>query len=25
VTMPPWPGEDEAIDVAGPWAPQLTT
>ena len=25
VTMPPWPGEDEAIDVGGPWAPQLTT
>jgi mannose-6-phosphate isomerase-like protein (cupin superfamily) len=25
VTMPPWPGEDEAMDVAGPWAPQLTT
>ena len=24
VTMPPWPGEDEAMDVAGPWAPQLT-
>jgi mannose-6-phosphate isomerase-like protein (cupin superfamily) len=24
VTMPPWPSEDEAMDVAGPWAPQLT-
>jgi mannose-6-phosphate isomerase-like protein (cupin superfamily) len=24
VTMPPWCGEDEAMDVAGPWAPQLT-
>src|SRR5215218_10347004 len=21
VTMPPWPREDEAMDVAGPWAP----
>ena len=21
VTMPPWPGEDEAIHVAGPWVP----
>ena len=21
VTMPPWPGEDEAIFVAGPWTP----
>jgi mannose-6-phosphate isomerase-like protein (cupin superfamily) len=21
VTMPPWPGEDEAIVVAGPWTP----
>ena len=21
VTMPPWPGEDEAVHVAGPWAP----
>lgn len=20
VTMPPWPGDDEAIPVAGPWA-----
>lgn len=20
VTMPPWPGQDEAIPVAGPWA-----
>jgi mannose-6-phosphate isomerase-like protein (cupin superfamily) len=25
LTMPPWPGEDEAMDVAGPWVPQLTT
>jgi len=24
VTMPPWPGEDEAMEVAGAWAPQLT-
>lgn len=23
VTMPPWPGEDEAIGVAGPWQPTL--
>ena len=21
VTMPPWPGEDEAVIVAGPWPP----
>jgi len=21
ITMPPWPGEDEAIAVAGPWEP----
>ncbi len=21
VTMPPWPGADEAVLVAGPWAP----
>jgi mannose-6-phosphate isomerase-like protein (cupin superfamily) len=21
VTMPPWPGDDEAVAVAGPWAP----
>ncbi len=21
VTMPPWPGEDEAVAVAGPWTP----
>jgi mannose-6-phosphate isomerase-like protein (cupin superfamily) len=21
VTMPPWPGEDEAIPLTGPWAP----
>ena len=21
VTMPPWPGEDEAVAVAGPWEP----
>jgi mannose-6-phosphate isomerase-like protein (cupin superfamily) len=25
VTMPPWPGGAEAMDVAGSWAPQLTT
>jgi mannose-6-phosphate isomerase-like protein (cupin superfamily) len=24
VTMPPWPGEDEAMEVAGPWPPRLT-
>ena len=24
VTMPPWPGEGEAMEVAGAWAPQLT-
>jgi len=23
VTMPPWPGEGEAIDVDGPWTPNL--
>jgi mannose-6-phosphate isomerase-like protein (cupin superfamily) len=23
VTMPPWPGEDEAFDVDGPWKPYL--
>ena len=22
ITMPPWPGEDEAILVAGPWRPR---
>ena len=22
ITMPPWPGEDEAILVAGPWQPR---
>ena len=22
-TMPPWPGADEAIPVAGPWAPTV--
>jgi mannose-6-phosphate isomerase-like protein (cupin superfamily) len=22
VTMPPWPGEDEAVVVPGPWAPR---
>ena len=21
VTMPPWPGDDEAVPVAGPWIP----
>lgn len=21
ITMPPWPGADEAVPVAGPWAP----
>ncbi len=24
VTMPPWPGMDEAYSVTGAWAPQLT-
>lgn len=24
VTMPPWPGENEAVEVAGPWAPSGT-
>ena len=23
VTMPPWPGENEAIMVAGPWTPTM--
>ena len=23
VTMPPWPGDDEATAVAGPWAPTV--
>jgi hypothetical protein len=23
VTMPPWPGEGEAYEVAGPWEPRL--
>lgn len=23
VTMPPWPGPDEAVPVEGPWAPTL--
>ena len=23
VTMPPWPGEGEAYDVTGPWAPTV--
>jgi mannose-6-phosphate isomerase-like protein (cupin superfamily) len=23
VTMPPWPGEEEAAAVEGPWAPRL--
>jgi len=23
VTMPPWPGEDEWIDVDGPWTPNV--
>ena len=25
VTMPPWPGEHEAYEVAGKWAPNLET
>jgi mannose-6-phosphate isomerase-like protein (cupin superfamily) len=24
ITMPPWPGADEAIVVAGPWIPTLS-
>ncbi|MFC3682394.1 cupin domain-containing protein [Hydrogenophaga luteola] len=24
ITMPPWPGEGEAVFVAGPWAPSVT-
>jgi mannose-6-phosphate isomerase-like protein (cupin superfamily) len=24
VTMPPWPGEDEAVAVSGPWSPSAT-
>jgi mannose-6-phosphate isomerase-like protein (cupin superfamily) len=24
VAMPPWPGEDEGMEVAGPWAPRPT-
>jgi mannose-6-phosphate isomerase-like protein (cupin superfamily) len=24
VTMPPWPGADEAIVVSGPWAPTVS-
>jgi mannose-6-phosphate isomerase-like protein (cupin superfamily) len=23
VTMPPWPGEGEAVEVAGPWTPTV--
>jgi mannose-6-phosphate isomerase-like protein (cupin superfamily) len=23
ITMPPWPGEGEAMDVDGPWMPDL--
>jgi mannose-6-phosphate isomerase-like protein (cupin superfamily) len=23
ITMPPWPGEGEAIEVDGPWKPKL--
>ena len=23
VTMPPWPGMEEAVEVEGPWAPSL--
>ncbi len=23
ITMPPWPGMDEAISVAGPWTPTV--
>jgi mannose-6-phosphate isomerase-like protein (cupin superfamily) len=25
ITMPPWPGMDEAESVAGPWAPTVTS
>jgi mannose-6-phosphate isomerase-like protein (cupin superfamily) len=25
VTMPPWPGEQEAVQVAGPWVPSAAT
>jgi mannose-6-phosphate isomerase-like protein (cupin superfamily) len=25
VTMPPWPGEDEAFEVTGPWTPDAET
>jgi mannose-6-phosphate isomerase-like protein (cupin superfamily) len=25
VTLPPWPGEGEAIDAAGPWTPKLAS
>ena len=25
ITMPPWPGADEAMVVAGPWAPTVPT
>lgn len=25
VTMPPWPGEHEAVRVAGPWPPSVAT
>ncbi len=24
ITMPPWPGMDEAVPVQGPWAPTVT-
>ena len=24
ITMPPWPGEGEAVFVPGPWAPSVT-
>ena len=24
ITMPPWPGPDEAVWVAGPWTPSVT-
>jgi mannose-6-phosphate isomerase-like protein (cupin superfamily) len=23
VTMPPWPGDNEAVQVTGPWAPSV--
>ena len=25
ITMPPWPGEDEAVEVNGPWTPNISS